>query len=51
LPAATIQPVIDLTLADPPGEISHWSRCAMAKAAGIDAVSVQRFWQVNGPPP
>jgi hypothetical protein len=42
LPAATVQRVIDLTLADPPGETTHWSVRAMAKAVGIGAVSVQR---------
>jgi len=48
LPAATIQRVIDLTLAAPPGEATHWSVRAMAKVAGIGAVSVQRIWRANG---
>jgi len=48
LPAATVQHVIDLTLADPPDETTHWSVRAMAKAAGIGAISVQRIWQANG---
>lgn len=48
LPAATIQRVIDLTLATPPGEATHWSVRAMAKVAGIGAVSVQRIWRANG---
>jgi transposase len=48
LPAATVQRVLDLTLADPPGETTHWSVRAMAKAAGISAVSVQRIWRANG---
>jgi len=48
LPAETVQRVLDLTLADPPGEATHWSVRAMAKAAGIGAVSVQRIWQANG---
>jgi transposase len=48
LPAETVQRVIDLTLADPPGETTHWSVRAMAKAAGIGAISVQRIWQANG---
>ena len=48
LPAETVQRVIDLTLADPPGETTHWSVRAMAKVAGIGAVSVQRIWQANG---
>jgi transposase len=48
LPAATVQRVLDLTLTDPPGETTHWTVRAMAKAAGIGAVSVQRIWQANG---
>lgn len=48
LPAATIQRVIDLTLAAPPGQATHWSVRAMAKVAGIGAVSVQRIWRANG---
>jgi transposase len=48
LPAEVVQRVIDLTLADPPGETTHWSVRAMAKVAGIGAVSVQRIWQANG---
>ena len=38
----------DLTLADPPDETTHWSVRAMAEAAGIGAVSVQRIWQATG---
>ena len=48
LPPEVVQRVIDLTLADPPGETTHWSVRAMAKAAGIGAVSVQRIWQAHG---
>ena len=48
LPAETVRRVLDLTLADPPGEATHWSVRTMAKAAGIGAVSVQRIWQANG---
>ena len=48
LPAEIVQRVIDLTLADPPGETTHWSIRAMAKMVGNGAVSVQRIWQANG---
>ena len=48
LPAETVRRVLDLTLADPPGEATHWSVRAMARAAGIGAASVQRIWQANG---
>jgi len=46
------QPVIDrvvaLTSADPPGETTHWTAAAMAKAAGISVSSVQRIWRAHG---
>ncbi|MGK7865492.1 helix-turn-helix domain-containing protein [Falsiroseomonas sp. E2-1-a4] len=48
LPAATVQRLFDLTLTEPPDETTHWSVRAMAKAAGIGAVSEQRIWQANG---
>jgi Homeodomain-like domain len=35
LPAATVERVIEMTLADPPGETTHWTCRAMAKAAGV----------------
>ena len=46
------QPVIDrvisLTAGDPPGEATHWSAGAMAKAIGISVSSVQRIWRAHG---
>ena len=48
LPAETVAKVVELTLADPPGETTHWSVRAMAKAVGIGAVSVQRIWKAHG---
>lgn len=48
LPAATVARVLELTLADPPGEATHWTLRAMAAAAGVSAVSVQRIWKANG---
>src|ERR1700687_4194531 len=46
------QPVIDrvvaLTSTDPPGETTHWTAAAMAKAAGISVSSVQRIWRAHG---
>jgi transposase len=40
--------VVALTLADPPGEASHWTAGMMAKEAGISASSVQRIWRAHG---
>jgi hypothetical protein len=40
--------VIALTQSDPPGEATHWTGAAMAKAAGISVSSVQRIWRAHG---
>ena len=48
LPAAMIERVVELTLAEPPGEATHWTGRAMAKAAGISLRSVQRIWAAHG---
>ena len=34
LPAAVIERVVELTLTEPPGEVTHWTGRAMAKALG-----------------
>ena len=48
LPAETIKRVVDLTLAAPPGERTHWTGRDMAKAAGVSLRSVQRVWTAHG---
>ena len=48
LPAATIEQVVALTLAGPPGEATHWTGRAMAKAASVSLRSVQRIWAAHG---
>jgi len=40
--------VVALTLAEPPGETTHWTGRAMARAAEISLSSVQRIWRVHG---
>ena len=40
--------VVVLTLADPPGETTHWTADMMAKAAGISASAVRRLWKAHG---
>src|ERR671938_1146443 len=40
--------VVEMTLAPPPGETTHWTGRAMAKAAGISHRSVQRIWAAHG---
>jgi transposase len=48
LPSETVVQVAELTLAEPPGETTHWTARAMAKIAGIGVVSVQRIWKTHG---
>jgi hypothetical protein len=48
LAAAVVERVIELTLGAPPGEATHWTGRAMAKAAGISLRSVQRIWAAHG---
>ena len=51
LGAEIIERVVRLTLSEPPGETTHWTAPAMAKATGISASSVQRVWRSHGPQP
>ena len=39
---------VALTLADPPGETTHWTAALMAKASGIPVSSVRRIWRTHG---
>jgi hypothetical protein len=48
LGAAIIEQVVGRTLSDPPGESTHWTAPAMAKATGISVGSVQRIWRSHG---
>jgi transposase len=43
----TVQRVVALTCAEPPGEATQWTGRAMARAAGISLRSVQRIWQAH----
>jgi transposase len=40
--------VVALTLTDPPGETTHWTAAAMAKAISVSVSSVQRIWRKHG---
>jgi hypothetical protein len=40
--------IVALTLAEPPGETTHWSGRTMAKAAGVSLSFVQRVWCSHG---
>ena len=48
LPPSVVDRVVELTLADPPGETTHWTGRAMAAATGISLRSVQRIWAAHG---
>ena len=48
LPATMVDRVVELTLADPPGETTHWTGRAMAAVTGISLRSVQRIWAAHG---
>lgn len=48
LDQAVIARVIDLSAGLPPGEATHWTGAAMAKAVGISVSSVQRIWRAHG---
>jgi transposase len=39
---------VALTLAPPPGEVTHWTGRAMAKAAKISLSATQRIWRTHG---
>jgi len=47
LPATTVAKVLALTCAEPPGEATHWTGRAMAKAVGISLRTVQRIWEAH----
>ena len=40
--------VIALALTEPPGETTHWTGRAMARAAGISLSATQRIWRGHG---
>jgi transposase len=48
LPAEIVTRVVASTGEPPPGEATHWTVRAMAKAAGISRASVQRIWRAHG---
>ena len=40
--------IVGLTLSEPPGETTHWTGRAMAKASGVSLSYVQRVWRSHG---
>jgi transposase len=47
LPVATVARVLALTCAEPPGQATHRTGRAMAKAVGVSLRAVQRLWQAH----
>jgi DDE superfamily endonuclease len=43
-----IDKVVEMTLAEPSGEATHWTGRAMAAASGLSLRSVQRIWAAHG---
>jgi transposase len=47
VPIETMAQVLALTCSRPPGQATHWTGRAMAKATGISLRSVQRIWDAH----
>ena len=47
LPTETVARLLALTCSDPPGQVTHWTGRAMAKAVGVSLRSVQRIWDAH----
>jgi Homeodomain-like domain/DDE superfamily endonuclease len=47
VPTATVARVLALTQGEPPGEATHWTGRAMAKAVGLSLRTVQRIWEAH----
>jgi predicted DNA-binding transcriptional regulator AlpA len=47
VPTATVAKVLALTCAEPPGEATHWTGRAMAKAVGLSLPTIQRLWAAH----
>jgi transposase len=47
VPTAIVAKVLALTCGEPPGERTHWTGRAMAKAVGLSLRAVQRIWQAH----
>lgn len=48
LSQAIVEAIVSRTVEAPPGEVTHWTAPAMAKAIGVSVSSVQRVWRRHG---
>ena len=46
--AECVAAIVRLTQTPPPGEATHWTLLAMAKAVGVAASTVREIWQTHG---
>ena len=47
LSAETVAKVLALPCTEPPGEVTHWTGRAVARAVGVSLRAVQRIWQAH----
>lgn len=47
IPIETTARILALTCAEPPGQVTHWTGRAMAKAVGVGLATVQRIWRAH----
>ena len=47
VPQAKVHAVVERTLREPPGAVTHWTGRAMAKAVGFSLRAVQRLWAAH----
>jgi DDE superfamily endonuclease/Homeodomain-like domain len=47
VPLSTVAKIVALTCSEPPGEVTHWTGRAMAKASGLSLRTVQRIWEAH----
>lgn len=47
LPPETVAQVLALPCSEPPGEVTHWTGRAVAKAVGVSLSAVQRIWKAS----
>jgi transposase len=47
VPLPKVSQVVALTCTEPPGEVTHWTGRAMAKAAKLSLTTVQRIWKAH----
>ena len=45
--AEKVAKVLALTCSEPPGEATHWTGRAVAKAVGVSLRAVQRIWEAH----